>query len=71
LFLAAVLVSTAFIDGLQIAWKVGTPFFLLLLLAYFLTSRRGGSASNDPLREELTARSELDASPDPAFGSGI
>ncbi|MGH3629922.1 MAG: amino acid permease, partial [Sciscionella sp.] len=27
LFLAAVLVSTAFIEGLQIAWKVGIPFF--------------------------------------------
>jgi L-asparagine transporter-like permease len=57
LFLGAVLVSTAFIDGLQIAWQVGIPFFVLLVVAYFVTaSRRGDSASNDPLRDELARR---------------
>jgi L-asparagine transporter-like permease len=62
LFLGAVLVSTAFIDGLQIAWKVGIPFFVLLVIAYFVTaSRRGDSASNDPLQDEL-ARSGRGAS---------
>jgi amino acid transporter, AAT family len=56
LFLGAVLVSTAFIDGLQIAWKVGVPFFVLLVIAYVVTaSRHGDSASNDPLRDELAS----------------
>jgi L-asparagine transporter-like permease len=64
LFLGAVLVSTAFIDGLDSAWKVGIPFFVLLLLAYTVTAARrrragGAAASNDPLREEL-ARSRRD-----------
>ncbi|WP_433559671.1 amino acid permease [Pseudonocardia xinjiangensis] len=54
LFLGAVLVSTAFIDGLQIAWKVGVPFFALLLVAYLVTASRGrGDAGSDPLRDEL------------------
>jgi amino acid transporter, AAT family len=59
LFLASVLVSTAFIDGLSDAWKVGVPFFALLLLAYFLSAARGrGVTSNDPLREEIAALTE-------------
>jgi L-asparagine transporter-like permease len=56
LFLAAVLVSTAFIDGLTIAWKAGLPFFALLLIAYAVVARRGHVDSNDPLRDELAAR---------------
>lgn len=56
LFLAAVLVSTAFIDGLTIAWKAGLPFFALLLVAYAVVARRGHTEHNDPLREELAAR---------------
>nr|WP_084216645.1 amino acid permease [Pseudonocardia spinosispora] len=60
LFLAAVLVSTAFIEGLTEAWKVGVPFFVVLLLAYYLTAARGGrGTSNDPLQEELAARTRV------------
>lgn len=40
LFLAAVLVSTPFISGLESAWKAGLPFFALLFIAYYLVSRR-------------------------------
>lgn len=39
--LAAILVSTAFIDGLTASWKAGVPFFVLLLIAYAIVSRRG------------------------------
>jgi L-asparagine transporter-like permease len=56
LFLAAVLVSTAFIEGLTIAWKAGIPFFALLVVSYAVVSRRGRVESNDPLQEELAAR---------------
>jgi L-asparagine transporter-like permease len=40
LTLLAILVSTAFIDALTSAWKAGIPFFALLLIAYWLVSRR-------------------------------
>jgi L-asparagine transporter-like permease len=39
-FLAAVTVSTPFIDGLQSAWKAGVPFFVLLSIAYLVVRRR-------------------------------
>ncbi|MDT7628869.1 MAG: amino acid transporter, family [Pseudonocardiales bacterium] len=39
-FLAGVLVSTWFIDGLEPAWEYGVPFFVLLTIGYFLTARR-------------------------------
>jgi L-asparagine transporter-like permease len=39
-FLAVVLVSTWFIHGLEPAWEYGVPFFVLLVIAYFLTARR-------------------------------
>jgi len=44
LALAAILISTAFIDGLTTAWKAGIPFLLLLTAAYLLTTRRRSTA---------------------------
>jgi amino acid transporter, AAT family len=38
--LVAILVSTAFIEGLTAAWKAGIPFFAALLVAYVVVSRR-------------------------------
>lgn len=40
LFLLAVLVSTAFIDGLDTAWMAGLPFFAVLVIAHTLITRR-------------------------------
>ncbi|WP_184694865.1 amino acid permease [Saccharothrix tamanrassetensis] len=40
LFLLAVLVSTAFIDGLDTAWMVGLPFFAVLVVAHTVITRR-------------------------------
>lgn len=52
LFLAAVLVSTGFIDGLTSAWKAGVPFLVLLSVAYLLVARRRGQRSaGDPVTE--------------------
>ncbi|WP_158880886.1 amino acid permease [Amycolatopsis anabasis] len=45
-FLAAVLVSTAFIDRLDIAWRAGPPFFALLVVAYFAVRRYSVSAAH-------------------------
>ncbi|HEX4253019.1 MAG TPA: amino acid permease, partial [Pseudonocardia sp.] len=48
-FLAGVLVSTWFIDGLEPAWEYGVPFFVLLVIAYFLTARRtSGGPTTSP-----------------------
>jgi L-asparagine transporter-like permease len=38
--LLAILISTAFINGLTSAWKAGIPFFAILFIAYLLISRR-------------------------------
>ncbi|WP_433430397.1 amino acid permease [Nonomuraea sp. CA-141351] len=43
LFLAAVLVSTLFIEPLRPAWWAGVPFFVILSVAYVVTSRRAKS----------------------------
>ncbi|NBE99601.1 amino acid permease [Nonomuraea sp. KC401] len=43
LFLAAVLVSTLFIDSLRPAWWAGVPFFVIVSLAYAVVSRRSTS----------------------------
>ncbi|WP_433274666.1 amino acid permease [Actinosynnema sp. CS-041913] len=40
LFLLGVLVSTAFIDGLDTAWMVGVPFFAVLVVAHTVITRR-------------------------------
>ncbi len=40
-FLAAVLVSTFFIDGLDPAWQFGLPFFALLVVVYLVMKRTG------------------------------
>ncbi|CCH31930.1 amino acid permease [Actinosynnema sp. NPDC047251] len=44
LFLAAVLVSTAFVDGLDTAWSAGVPFFAFLVVAYLVIARRRARA---------------------------
>ncbi|MFB9835092.1 amino acid permease [Actinoallomurus acaciae] len=52
--LLAILVSTAFINGLTSAWKAGIPFFAVLLVAYLLISRRR-QEPNAPLMDSGTA----------------
>jgi amino acid transporter, AAT family len=47
-FLAGVLVSTWFIDGLEPAWEYGVPFFVLLTIGYFLTARREPAPAATP-----------------------
>ncbi|PZG21143.1 amino acid permease [Nonomuraea aridisoli] len=44
-FLAAVLVSTLFIDSLRPAWWAGVPFFVILSVAYVVASRRAAARS--------------------------
>jgi L-asparagine transporter-like permease len=44
LFLAAVLVSTLFIEPLRPAWWAGVPFLIVLTVAYLITSRRDRAA---------------------------
>lgn len=39
-FLLAVMVSTAFIDGLDTAWMAGLPFFVLLIVSHTVITRR-------------------------------
>ncbi len=57
LFLSAVLVSTSFIPGLTWTWIAGVPFFVLLVVVYFLVKRKTGDVNRyDPLQEELTRR---------------
>ena len=41
LFLAAVLVSTFFVEGLDPAWQFGLPFFALLVLTYVWLKKTG------------------------------
>jgi L-asparagine transporter-like permease len=43
LFLAAVLISTLFIESLRPAWWAGVPFFVIVSLAYAVISRRSRS----------------------------
>lgn len=38
--LCAILVSTAFIEGLTMAWKAGIPFLAVLSVAYLIVARR-------------------------------
>jgi AAT family amino acid transporter len=42
LFLAAVMVSTTRIEGLDPAWQFGVPFFVLLAVIYLVVRRFGG-----------------------------
>lgn len=53
--LAAILVSTAFIDGLTMAWKAGIPFLLLLSAAYLVIARRRPAAGAAAGQEAATA----------------
>ncbi|MGX1673540.1 amino acid permease [Streptomyces sp. NPDC055400] len=48
LALAAILVSTAFIDGLEDSWKAGLPFFALLIVVYRFGARRHETAEPLP-----------------------
>ncbi|MFE6955755.1 amino acid permease [Streptomyces sp. NPDC057696] len=48
LALAAILVSTAFIDGLEDSWKAGLPFFALLIAVYRFGARRHETAEPLP-----------------------
>jgi L-asparagine transporter-like permease len=41
-FLAAVMVSTTRIEGLDPAWQFGVPFFALLVVIYLVVRRFGG-----------------------------
>ncbi|MFB9475826.1 amino acid permease [Nonomuraea salmonea] len=43
LFLAAVIISTLFIEPLRPAWWAGIPFFIVVSIAYAVTSRRARS----------------------------
>lgn len=57
LFLAAVLLSTPFIEGLDSSWKFGLPFFAIVLAAFaFIRTRRPHDDEFDPLAQELAAR---------------
>lgn len=40
-FLASVLVSTAWVEGLDPAWKFGLPFFVILIVIYIVMKRTG------------------------------
>jgi L-asparagine transporter-like permease len=48
LALAAILVSTAFIGGLEDSWKAGLPFFALLIVVYRFGTRRHETAEPLP-----------------------
>ncbi|WP_063890710.1 amino acid permease [Sciscionella sediminilitoris] len=57
LFLAGILVSTGFIEGLSWSWKAGLPFFLVLIIGFVIAEKRGGFRErHDPLAAELAAR---------------
>lgn len=57
LFLASVLISTAFIDNVSWSWKAGIPFFAILVIAFLIVDRRrGAEVGTDPLAAELAAR---------------
>jgi amino acid transporter, AAT family len=55
--LLAILISTAFINGLTTAWKAGIPFFAILLIAYLPVSRRRQETSA-PLTDSTAAPAE-------------
>ncbi|MEV0053205.1 amino acid permease [Saccharopolyspora shandongensis] len=56
LFLAAILVSTAFIDDLAVAWWAGVPFFIVLSAIYFAVGRKSrGGLRHAPIADESSA----------------
>ncbi|MHA6622285.1 amino acid permease [Pseudonocardia sp. DLS-67] len=58
-FLAAVLLSTTQIEGLDTAWQAGVPFFAVLVLVYLGIRRSRGGAldgTDNVLETELAAR---------------
>lgn len=58
IFLAAVLVSTGFIEGMTWTWIAGVPFFVLLVVIFVIVDRRthGTMEHYDPLQDELAQR---------------
>ncbi|GAA5161283.1 amino acid permease [Pseudonocardia eucalypti] len=52
LFLCAVLVSTAFIEGLEAAWLAGVPFFALLVVVFLVMRRLRPDCSPPDSRPE-------------------
>ncbi|PTT70411.1 amino acid permease [Arthrobacter sp. HMWF013] len=74
LFLAAVLISTMFIDGLTSAWMAGVPFFALLLIAYYFVDKhtRGRAEERyDPLQEEIDSAANASTIADAASSEGV
>ncbi len=61
LFVATVLASTLFIDGLKWAWIAGLPFLAVVLGAYFYVDKRtkGSIGRYDPLAEEIKTANAL------------
>jgi L-asparagine transporter-like permease len=69
LFLAAVLVSTFFVPGLDPAWKFGIPFFVLLVAVYLVLRARGLRGREEgPLEREL--RESRESQEEAGAGSG-
>jgi L-asparagine transporter-like permease len=54
--LLAILISTAFVDGLTSAWKAGVPFFVILSIAYAVIARRRNLVA-EPLPDSTLAPS--------------
>jgi amino acid transporter, AAT family len=63
--LFAILISTAFIEGLTSAWKAGIPFFVVLTVAYVVISRRQDTV------EQPLPDSTLAASPVTTLGEAV
>jgi hypothetical protein len=55
-------VSTAFINGLSIAWKAGVPFFVVLVVTFAVVARRRG-ARPVPAERDGGARAADEPSP--------
>ncbi|MBW3085638.1 GABA permease [Austwickia sp. TVS 96-490-7B] len=62
LVLAGVGVSLAFIPGLTIAWQIGGPYLLVMLLGYLVADRsRRGAPEDSVLTRELAARDQSES----------
>ncbi|MCF3142252.1 amino acid permease [Streptomyces platensis] len=69
LFLIAVLVSMAFIEGFGPAWQFGVPFSVLLLLVYTALRKRARDDSRNLLKAELERNRK--SAPDSESGSSV
>ncbi|WP_261801616.1 amino acid permease [Streptomyces sp. ISID311] len=61
MFLAAVLVSTSIVEGLDPAWQFGVPFFVLLLIVYAALRNRTRDDSRNLLKAERERRRKASA----------